>query len=91
MVGYTEDELLRIEGIGAKAIEELKTGLAEHSLSYLIEDDLAASNDDMSQLLDMVFSPTTRCSSAAIRRRRSTPKARKCWARLCRRAAIIAT
>ena len=57
LVGYTEDELLRIEGIGAKAIEELKTGLAEHSLSYLIEDDLAASNDDMSQLLDMVFSP----------------------------------
>ena len=57
LVGYTEDELLRIEGIGAKAIEELKTGLAEHNLSYLIEDDLAASNDDMSQLLDMVFSP----------------------------------
>ena len=57
LVGYTEDELLRIEGIGAKAIEELKTGLAEHSLSYLIEDDLAASNDDMGQLLDMVFSP----------------------------------
>ena len=57
LVGYTEDELLRIEGIGAKAIEELKAGLAEHSLSYLIEDDLAASNDDMSQLLDMVFSP----------------------------------
>ena len=57
LVGYTEDELLRTEGIGAKAIEELKTGLAEHSLSYLIEDDLAASNDDMSQLLDMVFSP----------------------------------
>ena len=57
LVGYTEDELLRIEGIGAKAIEELKTGLTEHSLSYLIEDDLAASNDDMSQLLDMVFSP----------------------------------
>ena len=57
LVGYTEDELLRIEGIGAKAIEELKTGLAERSLSYLIEDDLAASNDDMSQLLDMVFSP----------------------------------
>ena len=57
LVGYTEDELLRIEGIGAKAIEELKTGLAEHGLSYLIEDDLAASNDDMSQLLDMVFSP----------------------------------
>ena len=57
LVGYTEDELLRIEGIGAKALEELKAGLSEHSLSYLIEDDLSASNDDMSQLLDMVFSP----------------------------------
>ena len=57
LVGYTEDELLRIEGIGAKALEELKAGLAEHGLSYLIEDDLSASNDDMSQLLDMVFSP----------------------------------
>ena len=57
LVGYTEDELLRIEGIGAKALEELKAGLSEHGLSYLIEDDLSASNDDMSQLLDMVFSP----------------------------------
>ena len=57
LVGYTEDELLRIEGIGAKALEELKAGLEEHELSYLLEDDLAASNDDMSQLLDMVFSP----------------------------------
>ena len=57
LVGYTEDELLRIEGIGAKALEELKAGLEEHDLGYLIEDDLSASNDDMSQLLDMVFSP----------------------------------
>ena len=57
LVGHTEDDLLRIEGIGAKAIEELKEGLAEHGLSHVIEDDLAASSDDMSQLLDMVFSP----------------------------------
>ena len=57
LVGYTEDELLRIEGIGAKALEELKTGLNDRSLGYLLEDDLAASSDDMSQLLDMVFSP----------------------------------
>ncbi|MFR4999077.1 MAG: DNA-directed RNA polymerase subunit beta' [Slackia sp.] len=57
LVGYTEDELLRIEGIGAKALEELKAGLDEHELGYLLEDDLAASSDDMSQLLDMVFSP----------------------------------
>ena len=57
LVGYTENELLRIEGIGAKALEELKTGLKEHELGYLLEDDLSASSDDMSQLLDMVFSP----------------------------------
>ncbi|MCH4184697.1 MAG: DNA-directed RNA polymerase subunit beta' [Eggerthellaceae bacterium] len=57
LVGYTEDDLLRIEGIGSKAIEELKAGLDTHGLSRVIEDDLNASSDDMSQLLDMVFSP----------------------------------
>jgi DNA-directed RNA polymerase subunit beta' len=57
LLGHTEDDLLRIEGIGAKAIEELKAGLEEHSLMHVIEDDLTASSDDMSQLLDMVFSP----------------------------------
>ena len=57
LVGHTEEDLLRIEGIGVKAIEELKEGLAERGLSHVIEDDLAATSDDMSQLLDMVFSP----------------------------------
>ena len=57
LVGHTEEDLLRIEGIGVKAIEELKEGLKEHDLLYIIEDDLSASSDDMSQLLDMVFSP----------------------------------
>ena len=57
LVGHTEDELLRIEGIGMKAIEELKAGLENHGLSKVIEDDFSASADDMSQLLDMVFSP----------------------------------
>jgi DNA-directed RNA polymerase subunit beta' len=57
LVGRNEEDLLRIEGIGVKAIEELKEGLAAHDLAYVIEDDLTASNDDMSQLLDMVFSP----------------------------------
>ncbi|WP_283170813.1 DNA-directed RNA polymerase subunit beta' [Curtanaerobium respiraculi] len=57
LVGHTEDDLMRIEGIGAKAIEELKAGLEEHDLLHVIEDDLNASGDDMSQLLDMVFSP----------------------------------
>ena len=57
LVGHTEEDLLRIEGIGVKSIEELKEGLKEHDLLYVIEDDLSASSDDMSQLLDMVFSP----------------------------------
>jgi DNA-directed RNA polymerase subunit beta' len=48
---------MRIDGIGLKAIEELKAGLSERDLLHLIEDDLNASSDDMSQLLDMVFSP----------------------------------
>ena len=58
LVGYTEDELLRIEGIGAKALEELKAGLEEpRAWTPCLEDDLSASSDDMSQLLDMVFTP----------------------------------
>ena len=57
LVGHTEEDLMRIEGIGVKAIEELKEGLASHDLTHVIEDDLSASSDDMSQLLDMVFSP----------------------------------
>ena len=57
LLGHTEDDLLRIEGIGVKAIEELKEGLAERDLMHVIEDDLSATSDDMSQLLDMVFSP----------------------------------
>jgi DNA-directed RNA polymerase subunit beta' len=57
LVGHTEDDLLRIEGIGVKAIEELKAGLEANDLMFVIEDDLNATSDDMSQLLDMVFSP----------------------------------
>ncbi|WP_304424767.1 DNA-directed RNA polymerase subunit beta', partial [uncultured Adlercreutzia sp.] len=57
LLGHTEEDLLRIEGIGVKAIEELKEGLEARDLMHVIEDDLAASSDDMSQLLDMVFSP----------------------------------
>ncbi|MGI6590301.1 MAG: DNA-directed RNA polymerase subunit beta' [Eggerthellaceae bacterium] len=57
LVGYTEDDLMRIDGIGLKAIEELKAGLKERDLLDVIEDDRNASRDDVSQLLDMVFSP----------------------------------
>ena len=35
----------------------MEEGLKAHDLMYVIENDLAASKDDMSQLLDMVFSP----------------------------------
>ncbi|MCD8316426.1 MAG: DNA-directed RNA polymerase subunit beta', partial [Eggerthellaceae bacterium] len=54
LVGHTEDDLLRIEGIGVKAIEELKEGLEAHNLMHVIADDRSATSDDMSQLLDMV-------------------------------------
>ncbi len=57
LIGHNEDDLMRIEGIGVKAIEELKAGLEERDLMHVIEDDLNATSDDMSQLLDMVFSP----------------------------------
>ena len=57
LVGKTEDELFRIEGIGVKAIEELKAGLAERDLSYLLEDQASAEEPDAAQLLEMLFSP----------------------------------
>jgi DNA-directed RNA polymerase subunit beta' len=59
LIGKTEDDLLRIDGIGAKAIEELRAGLEEHNLLYILEpdEDDAADAEDLSQLLNMVFSP----------------------------------
>jgi len=58
LIGKTEDELLRIEGIGAKAIEELRDGLEKKDLLYILEpDDDEADSEDLSQLLNMVFSP----------------------------------
>ena len=58
LVGKTEDELLRIDGIGAKAIEELRDGLEARDLLYILEpDDSVADDEDISQLLEMVFSP----------------------------------
>lgn len=59
LLGKTEDDLQRIDGIGAKAIEELRAGLESHGLLYILEpvqDD--TETDDVTQsLLDMVFSP----------------------------------
>ena len=58
LIGKTEDDLLRIDGIGAKAIEELRDGLEARDLLYILEpDDDEADSEDLSQLLNMVFSP----------------------------------
>ena len=58
LIGKTEDDLFRIDGIGAKAIEELREGLEKRGLLYILEaDEDEADNEDLSQLLNMVFSP----------------------------------
>ena len=58
LIGKTEDDLLRIDGIGAKAIEELRDGLEARGLLYILEpEDDEADSENLSQLLNMVFSP----------------------------------
>ena len=58
LVGKSEEDLLRIDGIGAKAIEELRDGLEEHNLLYILDDhDDTADEEDLSQLMQMIFSP----------------------------------
>ena len=58
LIGKTEEDLLHIDGIGAKALEELRRGLEERDLLYILEpDDDGADGEDLSQLLNMVFSP----------------------------------
>jgi DNA-directed RNA polymerase subunit beta' len=57
LIGKTEEELLRIEGIGSKAIEELKAGLEERDLLYILEGPREEEESDVSKLLEMVFSP----------------------------------
>ncbi|MDO4437213.1 MAG: DNA-directed RNA polymerase subunit beta' [Coriobacteriaceae bacterium] len=58
LVGKSEEDLLRIDGIGAKAIEELRDGLEEHNLLHILGDsEDVADEEDLSQLLQMVFSP----------------------------------
>ena len=58
LMGKSEEDLLRIDGIGAKAIEELRDGLEEHNLLYILENNEdVADEEDLSQLLQMVFSP----------------------------------
>jgi DNA-directed RNA polymerase subunit beta' len=58
LIGKNEDELLRIEGIGAKALEELKTGLEERGILYILDNPPVEEEPDVSQLLEMVFSPS---------------------------------
>ena len=57
LVGKSEEDLLRIDGIGAKAIEELRDGLEAHDLLYILEDSKGGDEPDASQLLEMLFSP----------------------------------
>lgn len=80
LVGKSEEDLLRIDGIGAKAIEELRDGLEEHNLLYILENtEDVADEEDLSQLLQMVFSrmaPTTSCSARALRVITLTPMRR---------------
>ena len=59
LMGKSEEDLLRIDGIGAKAIEELRDGLEAHNLLYILDstNDDVADEEDLSQLLQMVFSP----------------------------------
>ena len=58
LVGKSEEDLLRIDGIGAKAIEELRDGLEKHNLLFILDsNEDVADEEDLSQLLQMVFSP----------------------------------
>ncbi len=57
LAGRTEDDLFRIEGIGVKAIEELKAGLEARELLYILDDPKKNEEPDASQLLEMLFSP----------------------------------
>jgi len=58
LIGKTEEELLRIEGIGAKAIAELRAGLEARDLLYLLNDrDDDDDNIDVSEYVNTIFSP----------------------------------
>ncbi len=58
LLGKTEDDLISIEGIGGKALEELRHGLEQRGLLYILEpEDDGADDEDIHALLNMVFSP----------------------------------
>ena len=58
LLGKSIDELYRIDGIGVKAIGELKAGLEARDLLWVIEDeDEEEEEPNASELLEMLFSP----------------------------------
>ncbi len=59
LIGKTDDELLRIDGIGSKAIEELRAGLEKFDLLHLLEpsEEDTADEDDIERLIRCIFSP----------------------------------
>ena len=57
LVGQTQEDLSRIEGIGSKAIEELREGLERHDLLHILDNESQGNDSEVSQLLEMVFSP----------------------------------
>ena len=52
-------------------------------MTHVIEDDLAATSDDMSQLLDMVFSPDDTVLIGGDEPATFNTEGETCWARLC--------
>lgn len=58
LIGKTEDDLIHIDGIGGKAIEELREGLESRGLLYILEpDDDEADSAELGQLLQTIFGP----------------------------------
>lgn len=58
LIGKTEEDLLRIDGIGQKAIEELRDGLNSRGLLYILEpEEDSADSEELTQLMNMIFSP----------------------------------
>ncbi|MCF0104865.1 MAG: DNA-directed RNA polymerase subunit beta', partial [Eggerthellaceae bacterium] len=57
LIERNEDDLIRMEGIGIKAIEELKEALEARDLGFVLENTLQASTEEMNTFVDVIFSP----------------------------------
>ena len=57
LIGRSENDLYRIEGIGAKAITELRAGLEARNLLFILEEDTDEEEMDARHMLEMMFSP----------------------------------